>query len=201
MASDKKEEILTSGSFVKEMQPLWFSGGPDFDKLCQKFSPVVRDAGKGILVTDDENNWDDVDGKLAQLILCDQLSRNSFRGSDEAFAYDDVSLDIARDLGSMALSDEPSFYGSYTLFLVLALMHAESLEDHKLGDKCIDKAIVTCPGIEWNNMRGFLLQHTKVIERFGRYPHRNAKKGRVSTKEEIDWLQSDDVPGWAKSQG
>ena len=185
---------------MKEMQPFWFSGLADYDQLCQKFIPVVRDAGKGLLQTDDEHNWDEVDGKLAKLILCDQISRNAFRGTDEAFEYDDISLGIARDLASIALSEDPSFYGSYTMFIVLALMHAENLEDHKLADQCIERAILTCPGIAWDEMRGFLLQHTKVIELFGRYPHRNVKKGRESTKEEKDWLNSDDVPMWAKSE-
>ena len=48
--------------------------------------------------------------------------------------------------------------------------------------------------------RGAFLQHRDVIERFGRYPHRNAALGRESTEEEKAWLASDDVPGWAKSQ-
>jgi uncharacterized protein (DUF924 family) len=199
--SEDAKDTLNSGSYVQEMQPLWFGGGPDYDKLCQKFIPTVRDGGKGLLQTDNEYNWDNVDGKLAKLILFDQISRNAFRGTDEAFEYDTLSLEIARELAAKSLSDEPSFFASYNFFLVVALMHSENLEDHQLGAQCIDKAKLACSGIQWESTRKFLLEHTEVIDLFGRYPHRNKKKGRESTKEEVDWLKSENVPGWAKSQG
>lgn len=210
VTSDEKREKFADGSYVSEMIPLWFGGGPDFDELCRHFIPVVRDAGKGLLRSttntdgdDDEQDWDwdDVDGKLARLILCDQLPRNVFRGEDEAFAYEEMSLEIARELGSSAMLEEPSFHGSYTFFLVVALMHAENLKDHELGYQLIDKGKETCPDIGWEGTRRMFLQHTEVVEKFGRYPYRNIKKGRVSTKEELDWLKSDDVPMWARSQG
>ena len=200
--SDDAKAILENGSFINKMQPFWFGGHPDYDDLCQIFTPVVRDAGRGALQTENDCDWESVDGKLSQLILCDQLSRNCFRGTDEAFQYDGTSIEISRDLAGRALSDDPEFYGSYTMFLSLALMHSEELRDHKLGFECLDKAIVTCPeaaGV-WDGTRSAFLQHTEVIEQFGRYPHRNTKKGRTTTKEEQEWLNSPDIPFWAKSQ-
>jgi|AntRauTorckE5430_2_1112549.scaffolds.fasta_scaffold01626_2 uncharacterized protein (DUF924 family) len=200
LEAESSKDIL-NGSFIKDMEPYWFSGIDDFDTLCKHFTPVVRDAGEKSLISDKEIIWDSIDGKLSQLILCDQLSRNCFRGSDEAFAYDHISLEIANDLAASALSDDVDFYGSYTIFLALAFMHSEDLKDHKLGLQVLEKAMVTCPKIDWKYTEGFLLNHTEVIERFGRFPHRNKKKGRDTTKEEEEWLNSPDAPMWAKSQG
>mmetsp|Transcript_5160 Transcript_5160/g.9813 ORF Transcript_5160/g.9813 Transcript_5160/m.9813 type:complete len:250 (+) Transcript_5160:145-894(+) len=209
MLSEESRAVVKTGSYISDMEPFWFVGNEHFDKLCTSFSSVVRDAGKREFTSnrqqdapaDDDNCWDSVNGKLAQLILCDQLARNCFRGTDEAFAYDHYSLEIAKDLASIALSDDPDFYGSYTFFLVLAFMHSEDLEDHKLGKLVLDKAKETCPSVNWDQTESYLLQHTKVIEQFGRYPHRNEKMKRITTPEEEEWLNSPDVPRWAKSQG
>jgi uncharacterized protein (DUF924 family) len=208
MMSDDSKEILKTGSFLKEMQSFWFVGNDQYDDLCKTFSSVVRDAGKKQLTTpntfinkEQDADWDSVNGKLSQLILCDQLARNCFRGTDEAFAYDHVALDIPKDLATVALSDNPHFYGSYAFFLVLVFMHSEDLDDHKLGLQVLEKARAACPNFDWDQTRGYLLEHTRVIEKFGRYPHRNQKLGRSTTQEEEDWLASPNVPRWAKSQG
>lgn len=190
------EQILKEGSYVDSMLLFWFAGHANFDKLCQSFAPVVHLAGEKSLQGE---NWDTFDGKVSQLILCDQLSRNCFRGTDEAFKYDDMSLNIAKDLAPLALSDNPDVYASYSFFIVVALLHSEDIEDHKLAMECIMKGKEKCPGINWELSKGALLQHTEVIERFGRYPHRNNKLGRQTTEEEMEWLQGD-IPGWAKSQ-
>uniref|UniRef100_A0A7S2E428 Uncharacterized protein n=1 Tax=Helicotheca tamesis TaxID=374047 RepID=A0A7S2E428_9STRA len=203
--------ILKKGSFANDMGKFWFGGHEDYDKLCKPFSPVIREAGRYELVGD---NWQAcIDGNMAQLILTDQLSRNAFRGSDEAFQYDGVALSIARELFEVALSSsspsssgnvalEGELYGPYASNIVIALMHSESLLDH---DKClemVDWGNAECPGMNefLSYQRIAALEHKEVIERFGRYPHRNTKMGRENTPEETKWLASDDVPGWAKSQ-
>mmetsp|Transcript_22213 Transcript_22213/g.32439 ORF Transcript_22213/g.32439 Transcript_22213/m.32439 type:complete len:242 (+) Transcript_22213:29-754(+) len=194
-------KMLKDGSYVKTMEPFWFSGNTDFDKLCRTFTPLVREAGDKSLKTREDADWESVHGKISQLILLDQLSRNCFRGTEEAFMYDDASVELANELAAIALSDNPDFCGSYTIFLALAFMHSEVLDDHRTGIKCLEKAKETCPTVDWDFTKGFLTQHTKVIEQFGRYPHRNTKMGRTTTKKEEEWLNSPDVPMWAKSQG
>lgn len=206
LLSDGSKDSLKTGSFITDMQPFWFVGNQKFDTLCTAFSSVVRDAGKqelveSVSVQSTTIPWDTIDGKLSQLILCDQLARNCFRGSEEAFAYDHVALQLAKELASAALLNDPNFYGSYSFFLVLAFMHSEDLEDHKMGKEVLQRAKMTCPSFDWDQTEGYLLQHTNVIERFGRYPHRNKKMGRISTQEEDEWLNSPNVPNWAKSQG
>jgi uncharacterized protein (DUF924 family) len=199
--ADSSKDSLETGSYLNDMAPFWFMGHKEYDKLCTAFAPVVRDAGEKKLISDKETDWDSVDGKLSQLILCDQLSRNCFRGTDEAFKYDNVALEIAKNLAAISLADDANFYGSYSFFPITAFMHSEDLKDHKLAAQVIEKAKVSCPAYEWTLQDEYLLDHTTVVERFGRYPHRNKIKGRDTTKEEEEWLSSPDIPSWAKSQG
>lgn len=203
------KKVLQSGSFLNDMAKFWFAGGKDYDALCQRFSDVVRDAGQKNL---NGANWNSVQGKLSQLILCDQLTRNCFRGTNEAFQYDNTSLEIANELAITCLSSSYDtsygdvdvvnfFYPSYSFFLILALMHSESLVDHKTAKQVLDKAKGSkeCT-YDWRFQEGWLKEHTEVIEKFGRYPHRNISKGRETTPTEQAYLTSPDLPGWAKSQ-
>lgn len=189
------------------MQEFWFVGGPGYDKLCKPFCPVIRDIHNKKLPDEYWNTC--VDGKVSQLILCDQLSRNVFRGTDEAFAYDDCALTIARNLAHCYIlkcdegSLEGEFYPPLATFVVTALMHSECLEDHELCLQVIDWASKECPQLKgwWENTRQYELDHKKVIDEFGRYPYRNKKKGRESTEQELAWLANEDeLPKWAKSQ-
>ena len=70
----------------------WFFGGPALDAECQKFVPLIRSAGDGSLRGE---AWDDVPGLIARLVLLDQLSRNAFRGTSEAFAYDNAAQQVS----------------------------------------------------------------------------------------------------------
>jgi uncharacterized protein (DUF924 family) len=198
-ASDAREK-LRSGSYVQEMQTFWFNTNEEFDGLCKTFSPVVREAYKGTLTG---HEWQDMKGKIAQLILCDQLSRNCFRGTDEAFLYDSKSLLLANDLVEAAFKGDEDWMPSYTFFLNLAFMHSENIHDHDVAEKLLQKAMAEswCPNINWNFQHTYLTAHTNVIRKFGHYPHRNSKKGRQTTPEELEWLNSDECPMWAKSQG
>ena len=70
----------------------WFFGGPSLDAECCEFIPLIRAAGAGSLRGE---AWDDVPGLIARLVLLDQLSRNAFRGTSEAFAYDNAAQEVA----------------------------------------------------------------------------------------------------------
>lgn len=206
---------------LTNMQPKWFYGGEEFDELCKPFSPVIRAAGKNELTTTKTNSssndgkddcaWDSIDGKAARLILFDQLARNCFRATDEAFAYDGLARDLSKDIASAALSDNNDSNRSkegdlrvptqYAVFITLCLMHSEDVTDHELAFNVLDWAENLTPHSIWAGLRFHLKGHSDVVKKFGRYPHRNKHYGRVTTAEEEEWLQSDDVPGWAKSQG
>lgn len=208
---------LESGRCLHRVTGLWYSGGPDYDALCAPFAPAVRKAGRRELTG---REWEaTVDGAVAQLVLCDQLSRNAFRGQREAFQYDDVAVHHANKLTSAVLVEEDSgassretatpmlvgtVYPPYIASVVTALMHSEEKEDHDDALRLIDHAKqATSETMQnfWKSQEHFELEHKSVIDRFGRYPHRNYLKGRANTAEEEAWLADDEnLPGWAKSQ-
>ena len=202
------QKELREGSCIQPMSSLWYVGGPEYDKLCAPFAPVIREAGQGELVGDE---WETtVDGIVAQLVLCDQLSRNAFRGTSEAFEYDETALKHARILTNKVLErpQQVPLSGEicppYLTNIVTALMHSEAKDDHGNAIALLNHAKETTPAALqgwWDGQIKFELDHKQVIDQFGRYPHRNLAKGRENTKEEEAWLADvDNLPGWAKSQ-
>jgi uncharacterized protein (DUF924 family) len=208
------ESQIHQGHCMDAMKGLWFGGGPEYDELCQPFRDVVRAAGS--LPRDP---WaTTVDGKMAQLLLRDQISRQLFRGTPEAFAYDAPALENARTLAQAVLSKDKDndacppvdtdlageFYAPHLSFMVVACMHSEMADDHALAMKLIEYAKANTPAHLsgwWKFQTQHELEHKTVVDRFGRYPHRNAAKGRTSTPEELEWLaDKENLPGWAKSQ-
>ena len=157
----------------------------------------------------------------AKLILFDQLPRNAFRGTEEAFAYDKYSIPIARQLvqsflvandmndvtqktNNSEVGLQGEVYPPYIAFSVVALLHSEEIQDHMDALRVLKSAKQRTPehlrGF-WDMQEYFVLDHTRVVERFGRYPHRNKAKSRTNTPEEQAWLNDvEHLPGWAKSQ-
>lgn len=211
------EEDMRKGEILKTMTDIWYRQSDEYDALCHKhFAETVRAAGTGTLLTLPEWN-DSVDGLMSQMILCDQLARNCFRGTQEAFAYDSTSLRLALQLVN-ALKGAPEdrlipgeLYPPFVFFIMLPLMHSEDIENHETCLKVIDDFQAQLRTKEtgeeqlvavFDDQRSFALNHKIVLDRFGRYPHRNKKLGRETTQEERMWLEDiDNLPGWAKSQG
>jgi uncharacterized protein (DUF924 family) len=139
-------------------------------------------------------------------LLCDQLSRNAFRGTDEAFAYDERAVDVAIELKKSVMNEsqcslEGEFFPPYFIFMSTALMHSERKDLHEDCISFIHFAKKLSPQLNnyWDGQLRFELDHKAVIDRFGRYPHRNKYKGRASTPEEQEYLNDkDNLPGWAK---
>ncbi|MCH9643261.1 MAG: DUF924 domain-containing protein [Gammaproteobacteria bacterium] len=119
-------------------------------------------------------------GRLAEIIVLDQFSRNIFRGLPESFAFDEMALVLAREAVEVGCNKllEPR----YKQFLYLPFMHSESVDVHEEAIKLFSE-----PGLEHN--LDFEYQHKKIIDQFGRYPHRNEILGRESTAEELSFLQ------------
>eukprot|EP00934_Nitzschia_sp_Nitz4_P006579 Nitzschia sp. Nitz4//scaffold126_size65214//7803//8597//NITZ4_006146-RA/size65214-processed-gene-0.85-mRNA-1//-1//CDS//3329534659//6569//frame0 len=202
--SDMKE-----GKSLKTMQSIWFSQSDEYDDLCKSFSEAVRAAGKKELLQRKEWN-DTVDGIVGQMLLCDQLSRNCFRGTDEAYQYDSVGQELSLKLIEELQKDDTErsvpgeFYPPFIAFALLPMIHSEVIRNHELSLEVLEKVT----GQVDPEVKGFfeyqkfsLLEHKDILDRFGRYPHRNAKLGRTNTPEEQAWLDDKEhLPGWAKSQ-
>ena len=163
--------------FSEEVKPKWFVRDDGFDaELRQRFEPSLRQAKRG-----EPAHWaENPDGALALVILLDQLSRNIYRGTPEAFAADALALATAKNAIAQGydLSLTPEGRG----FLYLPFEHAESLDDQDRG-----VALFKALGVE--DLLDYMRRHRDIIARFGRFPHRNAILGRSSTAEEIEFLK------------
>ena len=118
-------------------------------------------------------------GRLAEIIVLDQFSRNMFRASALAFANDAQALALSQE--AVACGADASLSAVEKSFLYIPHMHSESLQIHEVAVGLYAKE-----GLQ-NNLE-FEIKHKNIIERFGRYPHRNEVLGRVSSEEEIEFL-------------
>ena len=121
-----------------------------------------------------------LDGRLAEIIVLDQFSRNLYRNDARAFACDGMALVLAQE--AITRERPENLPAERRAFLYLPLMHSESLLVHEEALRRFAE-----PGLE-DNLR-FEHLHQQIIARFGRYPHRNAALGRQSTAEELTFLQ------------
>ena len=170
------EEILAF--WFHEIDPkLWWAQEPAFDALLKaRFLPTLEQAAQGELHT-----WrTGPRGRLAEVLVLDQFSRNIYRGTPRAFAQDPMALALSQEaIASGALGQIDSLE---RVFLLMPYMHSESRLIH-----------VRAEGLfrEWAPQENyeFELRHKAIIDRFGRYPHRNTILGRTSSAEEIDFLE------------
>ena len=166
--------------------PLWFDVSPKTDAgIRARFGTTVEAAERGELAS-----WaGSRRPALALVVLLDQFSRNIWRGTARAFAQDAQALDVARQMVAAG------FFGELApieqVFLTLPFEHSESLDAQREAVRlCREVAAMAPP--DWRPfMESFLPyaeQHHELIARFGRFPHRNAVLGRVSTPEEEAYL-------------
>lgn len=155
---------------------LWFKKDPDFDRLLRdRFLATHTAAAMGEL-----SEWRrSTDGALAEIIVLDQFSRNLFRDRAEAFAWDGMALVLAQEAIRRGLQKE--MIPEQKAFLYMPFMHSESKAVHQQAEQLFRE-----PGLEANYE--FELRHKAIIDRFGRYPHRNISLRRQSTAEELAFL-------------
>jgi uncharacterized protein (DUF924 family) len=157
----------------------WFKKDPEFDRgLGQRFGDLLTQAKEGRL-----DHWCDTPGgHLALIIVLDQFSRNLHRDSSIAFDADPKALQLALD------GIEKGFDEQLTLeqrsFFYLPLRHAENLAAQELGLQKTRELNKAGYGTD-----KYALSHLVLIERFGRFPHRNECLGRDNTAAEERYLQ------------
>lgn len=164
--------------WFEEIEPRqWWVVDPAFDaRLRERFQPLLEQAAAGEL-----SAWRATPaGRLAEVIVLDQFSRNMFRGTPRAFAQDPMALALSQE--AVAAGAHEALPDVQRPFLLMPYMHSESRAVHALAEPLFAR---WCPG----NSHDFERRHQAIIERFGRYPHRNAILGRESTAEELDFLQ------------
>ena len=118
-------------------------------------------------------------GRLAEILVLDQFSRNIFRDTPRAFAQDALALVLAQEM--VALGQDHDLPVAQRAFVYMPYMHSESALIHQQAMRLFSQ-----PGLEYN--LDFERRHQVIIERFGRYPHRNAMLGRASSVAELAFL-------------
>jgi uncharacterized protein (DUF924 family) len=142
------------------------------DRFLQTYDDVINDKTSSWRTTPE--------GRLAEIIVLDQFARNMFRDSAKAFAADGLALELAE--ATVATGDDQKLTPEQKAFVYMPYMHSESRSVHEIAVKLFSQ-----PGLEYNLK--YEIMHKKIIDRFGRYPHRNAVLGRVSTQDEIAFLK------------
>ena len=164
-----------------EFREAWFTKDLEFDReVRDRFEGAYEEAAAGKL-----DHWkDEAWSCLALIILLDQFPRNMFRGDPKTYAADDKALEAARHAVEHAYDRELPPYGR--LFVYLPFEHSEDLEDQRSSVELFRKLAAEM-GSE--DLLGYAVRHLEIIERFGRFPHRNEILGRATTPEEAEFLQ------------
>lgn len=175
--NDKTWQSVLEFWFDPENQSKQFLKDDEFDQeIRDKFYDVWEKGRQGLL-----SDWrKTLKGRLAEIIVLDQFSRNLCREKSCAFTQDDMALVLSQE----AIKQE----GFYDLsqrerqFLIMPFMHSESFGIQ-------EQAIVLFEELGHAESTDFAYKHKAIIERFGHFPHRNNALGRKSTQEEIEFLK------------
>lgn len=169
-------EILTFW-FEEIDQSQWWIKDDAFDQLIRdRFSDVHSKAVRCELFDWRKNPH----GRLAEIIILDQFSRNMFRGSPLAFSNDPMALTLSQEAISLGIDTLLSLIERG--FIYLPFMHSESIIIHDTAENLYREHGVQS-SLEWE------IKHKNIIKNFGRYPHRNEALGRKSTDEELAFLK------------
>lgn len=171
------DDVLTF--WFQAIQPKqWWVAEPEFDALLrERFLDLLHRAAAGELFS-----WRrTAAGRLAEILVLDQFSRNIHRHTPQAFAQDAMALVLSQEAvaaGALAELTDPM----ERAFLLMPYMHSESRLIHAQAEPLFEAHTPA------NNL-DFERRHRTIIDRFGRYPHRNQILGRSSTEEEIEFLK------------
>ena len=154
----------------------WFEKSALFDESIRtRFLPLLNQAAQGRLAA-----WaEEPKPALALIVVTDQFPRNLFRGSGRAFATDPMALALAKQFVERGW--DTKLLPVERMFVYLPFEHSESLADQERACELMKPL--------GEELYGWAVKHKVIIERFGRFPHRNEILGRTSTPEEIEFLK------------
>ena len=163
--------------FAPANEPNWWQCSDAFDaQVAARFGALHESALRCELWA-----WrTSAEGRLAEIVVLDQFSRNLHRDSARAFAADPLALALAQE--AVAAGAHQQLDPRRRAFLLMPYMHSESRAIHEVALQLF----ADCPA---GNL-DFERRHKAIVDRFGRYPHRNAVLGRASTPEEIEFLRT-----------
>ena len=165
--------------FSPATQPHWFAQSAAFDQqVHSRFAAVLAQAAAAELA-----HWRaTLAGRVAEIIVLDQFSRNVYRNTPQAFAQDGMALVLAQECVRQA--DFAQLNVDERKFAIMPMMHSESVAVHRVAVPLFERYTDALT-------LDFERRHQVIVERFGRYPHRNALLGRASSPEELAFLQQE----------
>lgn len=179
---------LADDAQASQLDKRWFMSTPEFDQQLKDNFADLPDMVAGL---DPAKLADDARIRVAAVIALDQLPRNLYRGSARAFAYDKNALELARGFIAAGLLEKLAPFER--LFVLMPYQHVEDLALQQEGLAHFERfvAAVKDAGADAEMAQKTMEaaeKHVAIIERFGRFPHRNAALGRKSTPEEEAYL-------------
>jgi len=176
--------------FSERARTRWFANEPALDdEIRSRFGAAVAAAARGAL-----GAWSSTaGGALALTIVLDQFSRNIHRGTPEAFESDGRALQVADHAIERQLDRDTPL--DRRMFFYLPFEHSESLPDQRRSVELFSRWAAEHPAEQRayaDDQMIYVLRHREIIERFGRFPHRNAVLGRTSTPAELAFLEEPD---------
>ncbi len=176
--------------FADQSRQQWFKAGPGFDEEC-------ADTGAHLLgpaAAGDLQPWlQSPRGRLAFIVLTDQLPRNIHRGAAQAYAWDSLALTASRE--GLEVGDDRGLSREERAFFYMPFEHSENVPDQHLAVELFSHLRDESPRElreQTGNQLRFAQQHRQIILRFGRFPHRNAVLQRLSTPEELEFVAAGD---------
>lgn len=180
--------LKSAEDFPKDKIILWFGKKSDIDKgIRDNYQYLLQAAANHEL-----DSWKSTPrGRLALILLLDQLSRNMYRDTPQAFSFDEQAVQLT--LEGLEAHDDEKLLPIERAFLYFPLTHAEDVKLQELSVQKYKALVLLAPASLRSNYKSyedFALRHYDVISCFGRFPHRNKVLGRLSTPEEIEFLKT-----------
>jgi uncharacterized protein (DUF924 family) len=174
------DEIRDEPAYFEEYAPRWFVQNADFDQqIVQRFQTDYELAAQGQLT-----HWTETArGGLALILVLDQFPRNMFRNDPRAFATDPLAQQIAEQMIATGFDQQLRLAERY--FVYVPFMHSEDRKHQQRSVQLFQQLTEERAYFDTS----YAVRHQEVIGRFGRFPHRNAILGRVSTPEELEFLK------------
>jgi len=180
------EEKETS-DVIKSKQNLWWGKDELNDQsIKDQFEPALSAEIRG------ELNWETAQGFLARILLLDQFSRNMYRGASRAFEYDSKARSLSERVIKQNLHQPLRLVEK--VFIYFPFEHSEDNADQDKSFQLFQELWEKAPNEQkepFLNFFNFAKAHKEIIDRFGRFPHRNAILGRKSTLDEIEFLKKE----------
>ena len=186
MSDVSNEEAITSKSIIDfwysdKIKSKWFNSTEKLDKeIKENYEHVWKNAIRG-----EYKDWENyAEGCLALAIIFDQLPLNMFRGEVESFSTEGMAVRVTKHAVEKGYDKEID--KEQVAFLYMPLMHSENMDDQNLAVSLFEKAGLI------DNWK-FAKHHRGIVEKFGRFPHRNEILQRQSSSDEVDYLNSDEA--------